>query len=224
MQVNEKRLPVVKRQWSRGEEIANSLSHGIGFALALIGAPFLICAALRHGGFWNVAGASVFVVATLLLYFCSAMLHALPQGPAKDRFEVLDHAAIYILIAGTYTPFTLGVLRGGWGWTLFGVIWALAIAGVVFKTMRGVGNVALSNSIYILMGWLIVIAARPMWMLVPMPGLLLLVFGGLAYTAGLAFFLARRMPYHHLLWHCSVLAGTACHYFAVLGYAWRPAP
>jgi hemolysin III len=215
------KLPAVKRPWSRGEELANSLSHGIGFVFALIGAPVLIGAALRHGGTGNLAGAIVFTVAIALLYLCSTIHHALPPGRARDLSERLDHAAIFLLIAGTYTPFTLGVLRGPWGWTLLCIIWTLAIAGVVLKTVRGIGNVALSHTIYVLMGWLIVVAARPMWLQVPLPGLLLLVAGGLAYTGGLVFYAARRIPYHHLLWHFSVLAGTTCHYFAVLGYAWR---
>jgi hemolysin III len=211
----------MKRLWSPGEEIANSLSHGLGFVAGLIGAPLLISAAMRHGGAANIAGACIFAATIILLYLCSALHHGLPAGRAKNTFELLDHAAIYLLIAGTYTPFTLGVLRGPWGWTLFTIIWALAIAGVVLKTTRGVGNMVLSTGIYILMGWLIVIAAKPLCALMPRTGLLLLVAGGLAYTGGLAFYAARRIPYHHLLWHLSVLAGTACHYFTVLWYAWR---
>jgi hemolysin III len=210
----------VKRLWSPGEELANSLSHGAGFVAALAGTPFLVAAAVRHGGIANLIGACVFAGAAVLLYFCSALHHALPPGRGKEQFELLDHAAIYLLIAGTYTPFALGVLRGPWGWSLLGVIWTLAIAGLVMKTIRGIGNIVVSTMIYILMGWLIVVAARPLMELVPVPGLLLLMAGGLAYTGGLLFYAARRFQYHHLLWHISVLVGTTCHYFAVLRYAW----
>lgn len=208
-----------KRIQSSGEEIANAVSHGAGATAALVGAPFLIVAAVRHGGAANVVGATVFAVTAALLYLASTIYHSLPRGRTKELFEVLDHGAIYLLIAGTYTPFTLGVLRGAMGWTLFGLIWGLAVFGVILKSVQGIRNPVFSTGLYIVMGWLILIAARPLWLHVPRPGLMLLASGGIAYTAGVAFYAAKRMPYGHMVWHLFVLTGTVCHYFAVLWYA-----
>ena len=208
-----------KRVQSLGEEIANAVSHGAGTLAAIIGTPFLIDAAFRNGGSTAVAGACVFAVSAILLYLTSTVYHALPHGKTKELVEVFDHSAIYLLIAGTYTPFTLGVLRGSLGWTLFGIIWTLAILGVVMKMVRGVQNPLFSVGLYLVMGWLILIAARSLWLHLPRPGLLWLVAGGLAYTGGVAFYLMKRLPYGHLVWHLFVLAGTACHYFAILWYA-----
>lgn len=210
---------IVERPWTRGEELANSLSHFCGFFGALIGAPYLLIAALHHGGLRPILGVSVFAVTAMLLYLSSATHHWLSPGKAKNFFEILDHAAIFLMIAGTYTPFALGVLWGPWGWTLLGVIWPLAILGVLLKSIRGLQPKLFTITLYVLMGWLIVIAFHPLSDHVPMPGLRLIVGGGLAYTGGLVFYLARRVPYHHLAWHLAVLAGTALHYFAVLRYA-----
>jgi hemolysin III len=138
---------------------------------------------------------------------------------AKRLLQVLDHGAIYLLIAGTYTPFTLGVLRGGWGWTLFGLIWGLAVAGVVLKVIGGIRYPRLSTSVYLAMGWLVLIAAKPLWLRVPAWGLVWLAAGGLAYTVGVAFYSANRLRYGHFVWHLFVLAGTGCHFVAVLLYA-----
>jgi len=204
--------------WSRGEELANSLSHGFGFIAALIGAPILLLTAQQHGGRLFFIGAAVFCVATLLLYFFSTLQHALPHGRTRNVFVALDQAAIFLLIAGTYTPFLLGVLRGPWGWSLFAIVWALAAFGVLLKTALRQDRPKLTVALYVAMGWLIVIA-KPLWTSVPRTGLLLLVLGGLAYTGGLVFYGALRFRYHHLLWHLCALLGTACHYFAVLWYA-----
>lgn len=204
--------------WSRGEELANCLSHSVGFVAALIGAPILLLAAGHHGGRLFQVGVGIFCVTTLLLYFFSALQHALPHGPARRVFIALDQAAIFLLIAGTYTPFLLGVLRGPWGWSLFAVVWALAAVGVLLKTAQRAEQPKLTVALYVAMGWLIVIA-KPLWTLVPRAGLLLLVLGGLAYTGGLVFYGALRFRYHHLLWHLCALLGTACHYLAVLWYA-----
>lgn len=201
---------------TRAEEISNTLSHGAGVLAAVIGAPFLVVAAVRHGGAALTVGASVFALTALLLYCASTIYHALPEGRAKNVFEVLDHGAIYLLIAGTYTPFTLTVLRGALGWTLFGIIWTLAIAGVIMKSVRGVRNPVFSTGLYLLMGWLVVIAGRSLWLHLSPTGLFWLISGGLAYTIGVAFYAAKRMPFGHLVWHLFVLTGTACHYFAVL--------
>ena len=157
----------------------------------------------------------MFALTAILLYLTSTIYHALPPGKTKDNFEVIDHSAIYLLIAGTYTPFTLGVLRGSLGWSLFGIIWTLAIAGVIMKTVRGVRNPIFSTGLYLVMGWLVLIAARSLWLHLPTQGLLWLVAGGLAYTGGVVFYLMKWLPYGHLVWHLFVLTGTACHYFAV---------
>jgi len=213
------RHPTVERPQSRGEEIANSVSHGVGLAAALAGAPVLIVAAARHGTTINVVAAAIFSGTTVLLYLASTLYHAIPQSGAKNVFRTLDHGAIYLLIAGTYTPFTLGVLRGAWGWSLFGVVWALAILGVVLKAVNVLRHPVLSTALYITMGWLVVIAIRPLWLYLPAAGGILLVLGGIAYTGGVAFYTAERVRYGHFLWHLCVLAGTVCHYFAVLWYA-----
>ena len=208
----------LERVQSLGEEIANSVSHGVGFLAALSATPLLIAHATRHGAA-AVVGASVFAAALLFQYSMSTMYHALARNRAKRVFRVIEHAAIYVLIAGTYTPFTLGVLRGPWGWTLLAAIWALAAAGVALDSSTGLRHPVLSTSVYVAMGWFIVIAARPLWLHLPRPGLALLVAGGVAYTAGVAFYAARRLRYGHFVWHLWVLAGTACHFVAVLRYA-----
>lgn len=209
-----------KRAQSRGEEIANSLSHGFGLIAAVVATPFLIQQALRQGDAGFIAGASIFAATMVLLYLASTLYHALPAGRAKRVFRVIEHAAIFLLIAGTYTPFTLGVLRGAWGWTLLGLVWGLAFAGVLLKALNRMAHPILSTGLYLLMGWLIVIAIQPLTARVPASGLLWLVAGGLAYTLGVIFFaLDSRLRYGHFIWHLFVMAGTTCHYFAVLGYA-----
>jgi hemolysin III len=206
------------RPQTRGEEIANSVSHGVGFLAALAAFPILVVGARQHGPA-AVAGAVVFATTAALLYLTSTLYHTLAPTRAKRIFRVLDHGAIYLLIAGTYTPFTLGILRGPWGWALLGLVWCLAAAGVTFKAMGGAHYSRLSTGLYLAMGWLAVIAAKPLWDLMPGWGLFWLVAGGLAYTAGVGFYAARRMRYGHFLWHLSVLTGTGCHFVAVLRYA-----
>jgi len=208
----------VYRPQSRGEEIANSVSHGVGFLAAVAVLPVLTINALQHGAA-AVTGALVFGVSAALLYLTSALYHALTPERAKRVFRVLDHGAIYVLIAGTYTPFMLGVLRGPWGWSLLGAIWVLAIFGIVLKARIGVRHPRLSTALYLAMGWLVVVAAKPLWEAVPISGLAWLAAGGLAYTAGVGFYAASRLPYRHFVWHLFVLAGTACHVVAVLRYA-----
>jgi hemolysin III len=204
---------------TRGEEIANSVSHGVGFLAALLATPFLVVAAARRGDSAAIVGASVFAGTTAALYLASTLYHALPKNMAKRVFRVIDHSAIFLLIAGTYTPFTLGVLRGAWGWTLFGLVWSLAIFGVVLKAVGGIGHPRLSTALYVGMGWLALIAIRPLWVHVPVAGWLWLIAGGLAYTSGIAFYAAERVRYGHFVWHVFVLMGTVCHFFAVLWYA-----
>jgi hemolysin III len=209
-----------KRGQSREEEIANALSHGCGLILALAAMPFLIQQASRQGDAMFVAGVGIFATTMVLLYLASTLYHAMPSGPTKRVFRVIEHSAIFLLIAGTYTPFTLGALRGAWGWTLLGLVWGIAVAGVTLKALNRLTHPILTTSLYLLMGWLIVIAAKPLSTHVPAPGLLWLVAGGMAYTVGVVFFaFDSRLRYGHFIWHLFVIAGTTCHYFAVLGYA-----
>lgn len=207
------------RTQSRGEEIANSVSHGVGLLAALAATPGLVLSAVRHGGAARIAGASVFVAAMVVLYLTSTLYHALPRNRAKRVFQVLDHAAIFLMIAGTYTPITLGVLRGTWGWTLFGLVWSLAIAGVALTAGGGVRYPKLTTSLYLAMGWLILIAVKPLWLRMPSEGLLWLLAGGIAYTVGVVFYAAKRVRYSHFIWHLFVITGTSCHYIAVLRFA-----
>lgn len=202
-----------------GEEIANSVSHGIGFLAAVAAAPVLVLAAVQRGGAVGVLGSSVFAAAAVLLYLASTLSHALPKSRARRLFEDLDQIAIYLLIAGTYTPFTLGRLNGVWGWTLLGLVWALAIAGITLKAVGKLRSVRVSTCLYLAMGWLAVVAIKPLSLLMPPWGLFWILAGGVAYTVGVGFFAAKRIPYNHLIWHLFVIAGTTCHFIAVLGYA-----
>jgi hemolysin III len=202
---------------STGEELANSISHGIGFLAALIGTPILLLAALNHGSSAFFIGTIVFTVTMLLLYLGSMLYHAWPQTRGKSLLQILDHSAIFWLIAGTYTPFTLGPLRGVWGWTLLGLIWALAVFGMIVKVTRGtLRHRKLAMSLYLGMGWLVLIAIRPLAVAIPVSALLWLLAGGVAYTAGVLFFVNERLRYGHFIWHLFVLAGTGCHFTAVL--------
>jgi hemolysin III len=207
------------RPQTLGEEIANSVSHGVALLAVLVGVPFLIANASGHGA-RHVVATIVFAATMALLYFTSTLYHALPAGRAKRVLLKLDHGAIYLFIAGSYTPFALGVLGGAWGWTLFGLVWTLAALGVALKAFDRLSHPWMSTGLYLVMGWLVLIAAGPLVERVPSVGLALLVAGGLAYTVGVAFFLLdNRWRYAHAVWHGFVVAGTGCHFFAVLGYA-----
>jgi hemolysin III len=208
-----------ERPQSKGEEIANSVSHGVGLLAALAAFPFLVASVLQRGDTLAIVSAAVFATSMVLLYFTSMLFHAFPAGRTKRVFQVLDHAAIYLLIAGTYTPFALGVLYGPWGWTLFGLEWGLAAAGIALKSFGGIRYNTLSTWVYLVMGWLIVIAAVPAWTLLPRVGLTWLFAGGIAYTAGALFFLAERIRYFHFVFHLFVILGTTCHFIAVFFYA-----
>ncbi|MDR3719098.1 MAG: hemolysin III family protein [Bryobacteraceae bacterium] len=200
-----------------GEEIANSVTHGVAAALSIAALVILVVFAALRGNAWHVVSCAVFGVTLILLYLASTLYHALPPGKAKQVFRILDHASIYLLIAGTYTPFTLVTLRGPWGWSIFGVVWALAVAGVVFQSLL-IGRLpALSTTVYVLMGWVVVIAARPLIHALPWGGLLWMLAGGLAYTLGVYFF-ASKTKFAHMVWHLFVIAGSLCHFFAVLFY------
>jgi hemolysin III len=207
------------RLQSLGEEIANSVSHGLALLAAIGAVPFLMAAA-RDLSTASRIGAIVFAVTMVLLYFTSTLYHALPNGRAKRVFLRLDYCAIFLFIAGSYTPFALGALYGAWGWTLLGLVWALAVVGVILKSTDKLSHPWASTGLYLGMGWLVLIAAVPLVERVPTQGLLWLVAGGLAYTLGVVFFvLDSRIRYAHAIWHGFVVAGTGCHFVAVMGYA-----
>ena len=208
------------RPQALGEEIANALSHGLGFLLAVASLPILVWQAQRLGGAADVVAASIFASTAILLYGTSALYHALPAGAAKRWFNRMDHAAIYLLIAGSYTPFTLGVLKGPWGWTLFGIVWGAASLGVALKLLNRLRHPWISTGLYVAMGWVAVVAAGPLIERMPAAGLAWLVAGGLSYTLGaLVFMVDSRVRYAHAGWHLFVLGGTVCHFFAAFGYA-----
>ena len=208
------------RPQTQGEEIANSVSHGVGFVAALASAPVLIATVAKTGSYVNVAGATVFALTTVLLYCASTLYHAVSRERVKALLRKLDHGAIFLLIAGTYTPFTLGPLKGPLGWTLFGIVWTLALIGVTLKAFDRIEHPIASLGMYLVMGWLCVVAIEPGLQRIAPAGLLLLAAGGVSYMAGVAFFTVdSRVRYGHFIWHLFVLAGTCCHFFAVLGYA-----
>jgi hemolysin III len=197
------------------EELANRLTHGLGAALSVAGLVLLVVSAALHGTAWHVVSSAIFGATLVLLYSSSTLYHSFRGERLKVLLQKFDHAAIFLLIAGTYTPFMLVTLRGPWGWSLFGVIWGLAIVGVVLKFWHAGRFNFVSTLIYIGMGWLVMVAIRPLMAALPAGGLRLLVAGGLCYTGGAVFYLWRRLPYHHAIWHLFVLGGSACHWAAV---------
>jgi hemolysin III len=208
------------RPQSLGEEIANSVSHGAGFLASVAALPLLVMADARRHDPWQVVAGAVYATTLILLYGASTLYHAVPaRSHGKPVLRVVDHGAIYLLIAGTYTPFALGALRGPWGWSLLGIIWTLAAAGIALKAGVGFRYPRLSTAVYLVMGWLVVVAARPLALAVGPRGLAWLLAGGASYTVGVLFYTRRHMRYGHLIWHLFVLGGSACHLVAVAGYA-----
>jgi hemolysin III len=213
------RAATFERPQTFGEELANAISHGVALLGSVAAMPILVIGA-ADGGASAIIGASIFGATLLMLYLTSTIYHALPAGKAKQVFMVIDHCAIFLLIAGTYTPFTLGVLSGAWGWSLFGVVWGLAIFGILLKAIVGSRYQVLSTALYLAMGWLVVVAAQPVMSAMPVPGLLWLLAGGLSYTLGVVFFhVDSRVRYAHFVWHLFVVAGSFCHFVAVFWYA-----
>jgi hemolysin III len=201
--------------YSPREELANALTHGVGAALSVAGLVVLVTLTGRHGDAWRVTATAIFGVTLVLLYSASTLYHSFRGEPLKRLLRKFDHASIFLLIAGTYTPFLLVNLRGPWGWSLFGVIWTMAIAGVALKFwFTGRFRIA-STLLYVGMGWLVLIALRPLSNAISAPALGLLVAGGFIYTVGTVFYLWKRLPYHHAIWHLFVLGGSACHFCAV---------
>lgn len=201
-----------------GEEIASGVTHLLGGVLAVVGLAVLVTLAVFRGTVWHVVGCSVFGATLVLLYTISTLYHSIPLPRARAVLRALDHSAIFLLIAGTYTPFGLVNLRGPWGWSLLGLVWVLAILGIVLRVVRGRGSEKAAVGLYLAMGWCAVVAVKPLLAAVAPGGLALIFAGGLAYTGGVAFYAWRRLPYHHAVWHVFVLAGSTLHYFAVLFY------
>ncbi len=207
-----------KPAYDFGEEVANSITHGIGLLFSITGLVVMIYFASLYGDSRHLVSCAIFGVTLIFAYTTSTLYHSIPLPGPKRILRMLDHAAIFLLIAGTYTPFTLISLRGPWGWSLFGTIWGLAVCGVFCKVFMPKKMAALSTLLYILMGWVIIIAARPLLANVAPGGLFLLLAGGLAYTGGVVFYAWERMPYNHMVWHLFVMAGSALHFFAILLY------
>lgn len=206
------------KQYSIGEEIANSITHGIGIILAIAALGILTAFAGVYGDARHVVSVSIYGTTLVLLYTASTLYHSIQSPHAKSILQVLDHSAIYLLIAGTYTPFTLVSLRGPWGWWLFGVIWGFAVLGVVLQLSQLRRRRAVSLCLYIGMGWVVVVAIKPLIVSVATGGIVFIVLGGLAYTAGILFYCWEKLKYHHAIWHLFVLAGSILHFFAVLFY------
>lgn len=205
-------------EYTHAEEIANGITHGFGMLLSIGGLAVLVGFASVHGNAWHVTACSIFGVTLILSYASSTLYHSIPLPGVKRILKVIDHAAIYLLIAGTYTPFTLISLRGPWGWSLFGTIWGMALLGIFLKATM-LGKIAgISTAIYLAMGWIVVVAVKPMLGAVEPGGLVLLLLGGLAYSFGVIFYAWEKLPYNHAIWHLFVLAGSACHFFAILFY------
>lgn len=202
--------------FSKQEEVANAVIHGIGALLSIAALSILVVYSALHGSAWHITSFAIFGGTMLLLYTCSTLVHSFPAGRAKDVFEILDHSAIYTFIAGTYTPFMLISVKGALGWSLFGIVWGLAIAGTVFKIHFVKRFLHMSTILYLVMGWMIVLAWGPLVSNVPAQGIALLGIGGLLYSVGAVFYVWRGFRYHHAVWHLFVLAGSVLHFFAVL--------
>ena len=206
------------KPYSLGEEIANAVTHGIGTGLSVAGLTLLVVLAILHGDVSRIVSFSIYGSSLIILYLASTLYHSFQNPPVKQVFRIIDHASIYLLIAGTYTPFLLLCMRGAWRWALLGVVWGLALVGIGFKAFFTNRFRKVSVLAYILMGWLCVIALREMLATIPSGGLILLVVGGVIYTVGIIFYVWKRVPYNHAIWHLFVMGGSICHYLAILLY------
>jgi hemolysin III len=211
-------MPAHEEAESFAEEFASTITHGLGLALSVAGLAVLVVLAALRGTAWHIVTCSIYGATLVMLYAASTLYHGVRSPRAKRILRIIDHAAIYLLIAGTYTPFALVNLRGGLGWTLFGLVWGLAAAGIVLKAFHVDRFPIASTLVYLSMGWLVVVAWKPVVAALPGGGLALLLAGGIAYTAGVIFFAAHKLPFNHAIWHLFVLAGSVCHYVAVLLY------
>jgi hemolysin III len=207
-------------EYSLREEVANAITHGIGAALSIAALTTLIIFASLYGDVWHIVSFTIYGISLVMLYLSSTLLHSFQNIRIKNVFEILDHVSIYLLIAGTYTPFLLVTLRGSLGWTIFGIVWGLAIVGIILKFFFIKRFIVLSTICYIIMGWIIVVAIKPLYENLAFAGMAWLVTGGLLYTLGTIFYLWRGIPYHHAIWHLFVLAGSVAHFITVLFYVW----
>jgi hemolysin III len=208
----------IRQHDTPGEEIANSITHGIGAGLSAVGLIVLVVLATSYGDVWRIVSFSIYGATLIILYLASTLYHSFRNKRVKKIFKILDHSTIFLLIAGTYTPFLLISLRGVWGWILFGVIWGLAVSGIVFKALFINRFRKLSVLIYILMGWLCVVAIKQMVVRIPLGGLIGLTAGGVLYTTGVIFYAWRKLKFSHAIWHLFVLSGSICHYFSIFFY------
>ena len=206
------------RQQSLGEEIANSITHGIGAALSIAALVILVVFAARNGDVWRIVSFSIYGATLFFLYLASTLYHSLTNKRVKSFFKIVDHSSIFLLIAGTYTPVTLVSMRGPWGWTIFGLIWAMAIGGIIAKFFLFGKYKFISTLVYLAMGWLIMIAFKPMLEMVPKGLIIWLFIGGLCYTLGVIFYACKKVPYFHFIWHLFVLGGSISHFLGILFY------
>ncbi len=210
-----------KRAYSPAEERMNIWSHGIGFLLAIPATFLLILKAATHGDAWQIVSVSIYGASMMTLYLASTLYHSAKDPARRHKLNVFDHASIYLLIAGTYTPFLLVTLRGPWGWSLFGVIWAAAIGGIVFKLFYTGRFDVVSTIAYVVMGSIVLVAIKPLVASLSLPGLYWLLAGGISYIVGAVLYLQRKLPFHHAVFHLFVLGGSVCHYIAVYSYVLR---
>ncbi|MBM0067330.1 PAQR family membrane homeostasis protein TrhA [Alkalicoccobacillus gibsonii] len=204
--------------FSKDEELANAITHGIGAVISIACLTLLIVFASLYGNAWHIVSFSIYGTSMLLLYASSTLVHSFPPGKAKDLFEILDHSAIYLFIAGTYTPILFIVVQGALGWTLFGIIWGIATLGIVFKIFFVKKFLVISTIFYLLMGWMALFAIKPIVLTLPIQGTLFLIGGGVLYSLGTIFYIWRGFKFHHAVWHLFVLGGTVLHFFLVIMY------
>ncbi|KRE10325.1 MULTISPECIES: PAQR family membrane homeostasis protein TrhA [Priestia] len=204
--------------FTRGEEIANAITHGVGAVLSIVGLTLLIVLSSLEGTPWHVISFTIYGVTMLLLYVSSTLVHSFPEGKVKDLFEIFDHSSIYLFIAGTYTPFLFIAVKGATGWTLFGIVWGIALAGIVFKAFFVKKFLFISTILYVFMGWMIVFAWDSLTQNIAHQGIVLLVVGGVLYTIGAVFYVWRGFRFHHMIWHMFVLGGTVLHFLAIILY------
>ena len=217
-------MSAVPGKYSPAEELANRLTHGVGALLSVAGLVLMVVYSALHGDAWVITSTAIYGASLVALYTASTLYHTFSSDRWRRFFQKMDHAAIFLLIAGTYTPFTLGPLRGSWGWTLFGIVWGFAVVGVVLKLFFAGKADVLSTIAYLIMGWLVVIAIKPLVAALPSGALWLLVAGGLCYSVGTIFYLWEKLPFNHAVWHVWVLGGSVCHWAAVFGYIVPSAP
>ena len=204
------------RNYTRGEEITNAILHGIGLGLAIAALVILLVLGNRHGNVWHIVAYSIYGSSLIMLYLSSTLYHSFPEGKGKNILRIIDHSSIFLLIAGTYTPLTLILLRGNWGWTIFALVWGIALIGILLKIIYINKLKYFSTLLYLIMGWLVILVIKPLLAVINKPGLIFLIIGGLLYTSGIFFYSCEKIKYNHAIWHLFVLGGSICHFFTVL--------